>query len=107
MFNVIILKSLKLLLALDKLTGPKRLVSLCVTGHAQTPNYNKFLRLFTCRQMFSFLAHLQNKNPESVCEWPGTIKTAYISGTADGGWAQAADPAVTAQAAARSDRCSQ
>lgn len=54
--------------------------------------------------MFSFLAHLQNKNAESICEWPGTIKTAYISGAADGGWAQAADPAVTAQAAARSDR---
>lgn len=54
-----LIKLLKLLLGLDKLTRPKRLVLLCVTGHTQTPNYNEFLRLFTCRPMFPFLAHLQ------------------------------------------------
>lgn len=37
-----LIKSLKLLLGLDKLTRPKRLVLLCVTGHVQTPNYKKF-----------------------------------------------------------------
>lgn len=68
MFNVIINKVAQTITALDKLTRPKRLVLFCVTGHTQTPNYSKFLRLFTWRRMFSSLAHLQNKNPENVSE---------------------------------------
>lgn len=48
-----LIKLLKLLLGLDKLARPKRLVLLCVTGHTQTPDC-EFLRLFTCRQNVPF-----------------------------------------------------
>lgn len=97
---VSLIKLLKLLLGLDKLSRPKGLVLLCVTGHTRAPNYNEFLRLFACRKTFSFLARLQNKNPESVWERPGTTKAGCLSGTAGGVWVPAADGA-----AARSERC--
>lgn len=65
---LLLINLLKILLDLGKLARPRRPILFCVTGHTQTPNCSKFLRLITSRQVFSSLALLQSKNPESFYE---------------------------------------